>query len=134
MKREQAKQLRKLLEKQTEAMTGEQILDYPDCVEKWKTGISYTAGKRLEYGGAIYKVLQDHASQSDWTPDTAASLYAKVLIPDPCVIPEWEQPGSTNGYSTGDKVSHNGQTWESLVDNNVWEPGATGTDAIWKAV
>ena len=30
--------------------------------------------------------------------------------------PEWEQPGSTNGYSKGDKVTHNGKTWESLVD------------------
>ena len=134
MRREQAKQLRKLLEKQTEAMTDEQILDYPDYVEKWKTGISYTAGKRLEYGGTIYKVLQDHTSQSDWTPDSVASLYAKVLIPDPDVIPEWEQPDSTNGYSIGDKVAHNGQTWESLVDNNVWEPGATGTESLWKAV
>lgn len=134
MRREQAEQLRKLLEKQTEAMTDEQILDYPDYVEKWKSGTSYTTGKRLEYGGTIYKVLQDHTSQSDWTPDTTASLYAKVLIPDPGVIPEWEQPDSTNGYSVGDKVTHNGLTWESLVDNNVWEPGVSGTEALWKAV
>lgn len=27
---------------------------------------------------------------------------------------------------TGDKVAHNGKTWVSDVDNNVWEPGVYG--------
>lgn len=26
----------------------------------------------------------------------------------------------------GDKVTHNGKTWTSIVDNNVWEPGVYG--------
>lgn len=132
MNTEQARQLRKLLEAQTEAMTDEKILEYPAFVEKWKTDTAYTTGKRLEYNGTIYKVLQDHTSQGEWTPDAAPSLFAKVLIPDPDVIPEWEQPDSTNGYSTGDKVTHNGTIWESLVDNNVWEPGAEGTESLWQ--
>ena len=126
MTKEQARQLRKLLEGQTEAMTDEKILSYPDFVEKWKSGVNYTAGKRLEYNGTIYKVLQDHASQDDWIPDAAPSLFTKVLIPDPDVIPEWEQPDSTNTYSKGDKVAHNGKTWVSNVDNNSWEPGVYG--------
>lgn len=29
---------------------------------------------------------------------------------------------------------HNGKVWESLVANNVWEPGVTGTEALWKEV
>lgn len=41
------------------------------------------------------------------------------------VLP-WEQPDSTNPYMTGDKVTHNGKTWVSDVDNNVWEPGVYG--------
>ena len=45
---------------------------------------------------------------------------------DPEVIPEWEQPDSTNPYMMGDKVTHNEKTWESTVDNNVWEPGVYG--------
>lgn len=130
MTKEQARQLRKLLEGQTEAMTDEKILNYPDFVEKWKSGVNYTAGKRLEYNGTIYKVLQDHTSQDDWTPDAAPSLFAKVLIPDSSVIPEWEQPDSTNPYSAGDKVTHNGKTWVSDVDNNVWEPGVYGWSEV----
>ena len=37
-----------------------------------------------------------------------------------------EQPDSTNPYSKGDKVTHNGKMWVSTIDNNVWEPGVYG--------
>lgn len=130
MTKEQARQMRKLFEGQTDAMTDEEILKYPDFVEKWKSGKSYKAGKRLEHSGTIYKVLQDHTSQDDWTPDVSPSLFAKVLITYPTVIPEWEQPDSTNPYSAGDKVTHNGKTWVSDVDNNVWEPGVYGWSEV----
>lgn len=100
----------------------------------WKPDTDYAAGYRVQYNGILYSVLQDHISDETWPPDITASLYAKVLIPDPGVIPEWEQPESTNGYSVGDKVTHNGVTYESLVDNNVWEPGAAGTEAVWRVV
>lgn len=130
MTREQAEQLRKLLENQTANMTDEQILKYPDFVEKWKAGKSYEVGKRLEYSGTIYKVLTAHTSQDTWTPPDAPSLFAKVLIPDENVIPEWEQPDSTNPYAKGDKVTNNGKTWQSTTDNNVWEPGVYGWEEV----
>ena len=78
------------------------------------------------YNGTLYKVLTAHTSQDDWTPDAAPSLFAKVLISDETIIPEWEQPDSTNPYSAGDKVTHNRKTWVSDIDNNVWEPGVYG--------
>lgn len=126
MTREQALQLRKLLESQTDAMSDEQILEFPAFVEKWESGENYKTGKRLEYNGVIYKALQDHTSQEEWTPDKSPSLFAKVLIPDANTIPEWEQPDSTNPYMTGDKVTHNGDIWVSTCDNNIWEPGVYG--------
>ena len=92
----------------------------------WEAGQDYTAGFRLRYGGLLYKVLQAHTSQETWAPDAAPSLFAKVLIPDENVIPEWEQPDSTNGYAKGDKVTHKDKTWVSDVDNNLWEPGIYG--------
>lgn len=83
----------------------------------------------------LYKVLQAHTSQTDWAPDTAPSLFAEVLPgQDGTGIGEWVQPGSTNPYMTGDRVTHNGKTWESLADNNVWEPGAQGSEALWQEV
>ena len=67
---------------------------------------------------------------SAWEPKNAPALWAKVLIPDETVVPEWEQPDSTNPYSAGDKVTHNGKTWVSDIDNNVWEPGVYGWTKI----
>lgn len=127
MTKNEAVQLRKLVEAQTDAMPDKQIINFPTYVEKWNgNGVSYAVCKRLNYNGVIYKVLTDHVSQPDWTPEASPSLFAKVLIPDENVIPEWEQPESTNAYMAGDKVTHNGKTWVSDVDNNVWEPGVYG--------
>ncbi|MGM9640483.1 MAG: carbohydrate-binding protein [Faecousia sp.] len=106
--------------------TDEQALTVPALYPAWRSGVTYTAGQRLLFNSVLYKVLQDHTSQETWTPDTAHSLFAKVLIPDETVIPEWEQPVSTNPYMKGDKVTHNGKTWVSDIDNNVWEPGVYG--------
>lgn len=111
-------------------LTDEQAAQVPAAFAPWAVDISYVTGTRVSYEGFVYKCLQDHTSQADWTPDAAPSLWAKLLIPDPEVIPEWVQPDSTNPYMKGDKVTHNGQTWESAVDNNVWEPGVYGWDAV----
>lgn len=106
--------------------TDEQALSVPVLYPAWRSGVEYVTGQRVLRGGVLYKVLQDHTSQDDWTPDAAPSLFARVLIPDATAIPEWEQPNSTNPYMSGDKVSHNGSTWVSTIDNNVWEPGVYG--------
>lgn len=95
---------------------------YPE----WASGQAYTAGYKMQHGGKLWRCLQDHTSQDGWEPGIAPSLWAKVLIPDETVVPEWEQPDSTNPYMTGDKVTHNGKTWMSDIDNNVWEPGVYG--------
>ena len=101
---------------------------------KWKTGIAVSAGDRLRHKGILYKCIQPHTTQETWIPPDSPSLWAKVLIPDPDIIPCWEQPDSTNAYAAGDKVTHKSKTWESLVDGNVWEPGAAGTENLWKEV
>ena len=127
---EKARELRKILEK---AMTAAQCLTDAEAITatclhpKWSgDGVQYTAGQRVQDDGILYTVLQAHTSQPGWKPADAPSLFAKVLIPDPTVVPEWEQPESTNPYAKGDKVAHNGKTWVSDIDGNVWEPGVYG--------
>lgn len=133
MTREEAKSIVDALVALRNSATDEQAISVPVLYPKWKTGVAYTAGNRVLYKDILYKVLTGHTSQADWTPDVASSLFAKVLIPDSNVIPEWEQPGSTNPYMKGDKVEHNGATWESLIDNNVWEP-MESLSTLWKKV
>lgn len=121
---------------QAQSLTDEQALTVKDIYPVWDgNGVSYQKDFYLTYNEELYKVLQAHTSQADWAPDAAPSLFAKVLPGQGGTgIGEWVQPGSTNPYMTGDQVTHSGETWESLIDNNVWEPGAQGSEALWKKV
>lgn len=127
---ELATKLRPLIETAAQSLNDATALEAVELFPAWKLDTSYTKGQRVRHGGILYVVLQDHASQDSWTPDAAPSLFAKVLIPDPDTVPDWQQPDSTNPYSKGDKVKHNGKTWESTVDNNVWEPGVYGWQEV----
>lgn len=71
-------------------------------------------------GTAVYNALSE-----------LVGIYVEVVTSEPeeptgDEVAEWVQPDSTNPYMTGDRVLHNGSTWESTVDNNVWEPGVYG--------
>lgn len=126
MTREEAQKIIEALVTLRESASDANALNAVAIYPEWREGVAYTTGQRIRYNGTLYKVLQDHTSQADWTPDAAPSLFAKVLIPDPEVIPEWEQTDSTNPYAKGDKVTHNGKTWISDIDGNVWEPSVFG--------
>lgn len=126
MTRTEAKAVIAALVTLRESATDEQALSVPALYPAWRSGVAYTTGQRVVFDGVLYKVLQDHTSQDDWTPDAAPSLFSRVLIPDGETIPEWVQPDSTNTYSKGDRVTHNGKTWVSDIDVNSWEPGVYG--------
>ena len=116
-------------------LTDEQAATVPNLYPEWSAAGQYMAGDRCLYNEILYKCLQTHTAQSDWTPETAPSLWVKILAgQEGTGIGEWEQPESTNPYQKGEKVVHNGKTWESLIDNNVWEPGAVGSETLWKEV
>ena len=121
---ELAQKLRPYIEKAALSLTDEDALEAVNLFPNWNTGISYKVDERVNYEGTLYKCLQAHTSQAGWTPTAAASLWAKVLIPDANVIPEWEQPNSTNAYMVGDKVMFEGHIYESAINNNIWSPSA----------
>lgn len=100
--------------------------EHTDVFSPWAEGVAYTVGNLRAYDGKLYKCVQAHTSQSDWTPDKTPALWA--VAGDPAEEwPEWSQPvGAHDAYNKGDKVSHNGKHWVSDVDANVWEPGVYG--------
>lgn len=108
-------------------------LTIQEFYDDWEVGVKYEVGTYIRYEEVLYKVITAHTSQSDWTPTSASSLFAKVLT-DPTgeTINEWVQPDSTNAYMTGDKVIFEGKTYESVIDNNVWSPSAY--PAGWKEI
>lgn len=127
---ERAKLLRQQIESLAETLEDDKALAVSELFPVWTIDVPYEAGARVRYEGILYKCLISHTSQETWTPTDAPSLWAQVLIPDPETIPEWIQPESANPYMTGDKVTHNGKTWISIIDNNVWEPGVYGWDEV----
>ena len=130
MNRSEARALINALVKLRELATDEMSLQVPNLYPTWKAEVEYSKGQRILYKGTLYRVLTDHISQETWTPTDAPSLFAKVLIPDENVIPEWVQPDNTNAYMKGDKVTYNGKTYVSTVDNNVWAPTAYGWEEV----
>ena len=115
--------IRQRLDSITSEMSDDEAIKNAVLFKQWNgNGIEYKTNERVVFNGTLYSVLIAHISQPNWCPDVSPSLFAKVLNPDPEVIPEWEQPDSTNPYMKGDKVRYNGKIYESLIDNNIWSP------------
>lgn len=123
---EAAKVIRAAMDAAAAALTDDEALKAAALYPAWSAQDTYDAGERVRFDGTLYKCLQPHAAQPDWTPTAAPSLWAKVLVSDTGEALPWEQPESTNPYMKGDKVTHGGKTWVSTIDNNVWEPGVYG--------
>lgn len=80
---------------------------------------------RVRRFGLLYKCVQTHDAQDNWSPERAVSLWTRIA--EPSEWPEWIQPtGAHNAYAKDAKVSHNGKHWISDIPNNVYEPGVYG--------
>lgn len=99
-----------------------------DLFPYWGTDVEYSVGDRRQYNGLLYRCVQAHTSQSDWTPDKVPALWVRTSTEE---WPEWIQPtGAHDAYNKDDKVSHNGKHWICTIDANVYEPGVYGWDEV----
>ena len=131
---EEARRVKPFYQKGAQSLSDAEALEVKAIYPEWSASGVYAAGEKVQHKGALYKCLQGHTAQEGWNPADAPSLWAKVLIPEPGNIPEWEQPESTNPYMAGDKVKHKGKTWVSDIDYNVWEPGFYGWSEITEVI
>ena len=125
-----ARKLRKAIEKTAVTLTDSEAFDVAELFPMWKGEHEYAVGDRVQYESKLYKCLQNHTSQEDWTPDTAVSLWVEVA--DPAIeFPPWKQPsGAHDAYMTGDKCSHNQKHWICTMDYCTYEPGVYGWDEV----
>ena len=95
---------------------------------KWQTNTQYSIGDRRQYDGLLYRCVQAHTSQADWTPPQVPALWVRTSTEE---WPEWIQPtGAHDAYNIGDKVSHNSKHWINTINANVYEPGVYGWDEV----
>lgn len=104
--------------------------EHMDVFAPWQPEVAYTVGNLRTYGQGedkrLYRCVQAHTSQADWTPPATPALWAATSDPGE-EWPAWSAPiGAHDAYALGDKVSHDGQHWISTVNANVWEPGVYG--------
>ena len=128
MTREHAYRLRAMIEKASISLTDEDALQAVELYPAWTTGTAYTVDERIRYNATLYRCVQAHTSQVDWTPDVTPALWTVVSLDE---WPEWVQPtGAQDAYRVGDKVSHNGKHWTNTLDYNTYEPGVYGWSEV----
>ena len=127
-KLQMAEQFRKALQMFAASLTDEQAMEVATIYDPWELNKAYSVGEFVLYGvnavgdPQLYKVVQNHTSQAEWTPAVATSLYVAIGLDDKG-YPVWSQPtGAHDAYNTGDIVDYNGTLYRSLVDGNVYSP------------
>lgn len=119
---ERAKELRAIIEAAILELNQDDAtaLDNIELYAMWQSGKAYTVGERIQYGDKLYKCVQAHTSQDDWTPDATPALWVIVSVEE---WPEFIHPtGAQDAYNKGDKVTYNGKHYISLMDANVYSP------------
>lgn len=117
--------IRKLV--RIDELPDEEINDLIDLYPVWEIDELVKVGEIRNFEGQLYKVIQEHTTQAEWTPPQTPSLWNTISPPTTeegeDIIPEWVQPtGAHDAYKTGDKVIFEGQVYESLIDANTWSP------------
>lgn len=121
-------QLRRVLQWFAQTLPEDKALEVSCAYDEWESGKAYSADEYVTYGvnsvgdPQLYKVVQGHTSQADWTPDISASLYTPIGLTDDGYT-EWSQPaGAHDAYNEGDIVDYKGTLYISLVDGNIYSP------------
>ena len=126
---QRAEEIRKAINKFAENQTDETLIDNKSAFRLWGgNGLEVKAGEICLYNDELYRVVQSHTTQPDWTPDITPALYTKISVEE---FPQWVQPtGAQDAYKKGDKVTYDNKHWISTADNNVWQPGVYGWDEV----
>ena len=126
MKRSKLLALRARIEKAAGFLGDGDALEAVELFPAWKPGTAYSLDERVRCGEKLYRCVQAHTSQADWTPNKTPALWTEVAGPGE--IPVWKQPtGAQDAYHKGDRVRYPdeaGAVYESLTDGNVWPPDA----------
>lgn len=59
-------------------LSDNQALKYAEMYPLWSAGIAVSEGQRYQYNDRLYKVVQAHTTQADWTPDITPSMWTVI--------------------------------------------------------
>ena len=123
-----AEQFRRALQMFAGSLGDEAAMEVATIYEHWKIGRAYAAGEIVKYGHngvgdpQLYKIVSNHTSQEDWTPNETPALYSPIGLNERGYT-IWSRPtGAHDAYNIGDIVDYNGTLYISNIDGNVWSP------------
>lgn len=73
--------MRAVIEESVTALDDETAATVPSLFTPWTVGEAVEVGDRRYYAPRLYKVVQAHTTQADWTPDVTPALWA--VLGDP---------------------------------------------------
>jgi len=127
---QEAQEIRKAIDTFAKNQSDETLIDNKAAFPFWQPGIWVNTDEIYRFVDDIYRVIQPHTTQDDWTPDKVPALFVKISVEE---WPQWVQPtGAHDAYMKGAKVSDEGIHWISNKDNNVYKPGLVPGD--WSQV
>lgn len=110
-----------------DSFTNEQLISVSSFFPDWKTGHKYTKGEIVNYNGNLYRIGQDHTSQSNWLPDSdgVTALYSAIKIDEETGYETWKAWDGVSGIYAKDQIvkdPNDGLLYKSTIANNVWGP------------
>lgn len=121
-------------------LSGTDLINNEDKIPLWSENAVYTTahvGYPVQYDGQVFTILQPHtpAHNPGIYPVDLPAIYSIKHTTDPTKAKEYVAPNGTSGmYMLNECCTKDGQTWVSLIDNNVWLPNEVGTETMWEVV
>ncbi|HOP08514.1 MAG TPA: hypothetical protein PLF13_14680 [candidate division Zixibacteria bacterium] len=106
----------------------EDIEDLAAAFPRWEDNVGRQVhpGEFYTYDGTdVYRVIQGHVTQADWSPPLVPALFLYLPPAGPSGCPPFVQPtGAHDAYAIGDCVEFEGANYVSLIDANAYSPSA----------
>lgn len=75
---ELARKLRPIIEQAAQSLDDQTALKAVELYPHWTSDVSYANLTKLQYDGKLWRVVQAHTSQPDWTPDKTPALFERI--------------------------------------------------------
>ena len=61
-------------------LSDDKAVQYTEMYPYWKKGIAVKVGERYQHDGKLYKVVQEHTTATEWTPDITPALFTVIDV------------------------------------------------------
>ena len=94
MKRSEAIRLRSIVEQAAQSLPDNVAVTAKMFYPAWEEGAAYRVGEKVQRNGRLWRVVQEHTSQTGWEPENTVSL--------------WEQINETHSGTIDDPIPYEG--------------------------